>query len=51
MGTIEFQELRGPDALSHLEQIAKLRIEVFSEWPYIYDGDFEYETTYLKTYF
>lgn len=31
-------------------EVAKLRICVFREWPYIYDGDLEYEAQYLKPY-
>lgn len=30
--------------------LAKLRIEVFFEWPYLYEGNLEYEKEYLKTY-
>ena len=28
-------------------QFARLRIEVFRDWPYLYDGDFAYEERYL----
>ncbi len=34
----------------HLEALAALRIEVFREFPYLYDGSLEYEKNYLKTY-
>ena len=30
-----------------LPQFAQLRIEVFRDWPYLYDGDFAYEERYL----
>jgi GNAT superfamily N-acetyltransferase len=30
--------------------IARLRIEVFRAWPYLYDGDDDYERGYLDTY-
>ena len=30
--------------------IARLRIEIFRAWPYLYDGDAEYEQRYLQTY-
>lgn len=30
--------------------LAALRIEVFRDWPYLYDGDMAYETAYLATY-
>ena len=34
----------------YLHDLAKLRIEVFREFPYLYDGSLEYEKTYLETY-
>ena len=34
----------------YLHDLAKLRIEVFREFPYLYDGSPEYEKTYLETY-
>jgi GNAT superfamily N-acetyltransferase len=33
-----------------LDQAARLRIAVFREWPYLYDGDAAYERRYLATY-
>ena len=30
-----------------LADVARLRIEVFREWPYLYDGSLDYEQTYL----
>lgn len=48
---ILYTELRGQEALEYLEPLARLRISVFREWPYLYDGDMAYETKYLKTYF
>jgi len=34
----------------NIEEIARLRINIFKEYPYLYDGDFEYETRYLKKF-
>jgi len=34
----------------HIDAIARLRIAVFREWPYLYDGDLAYERTYLSRY-
>ncbi|HNR91349.1 MAG TPA: GNAT family N-acetyltransferase [Dokdonella sp.] len=34
----------------HLDDVARLRIEVFRDFPYLYDGDVGYEATYLATY-
>lgn len=44
-------EMRGPEAAHYIEEISKLRITVFHEYPYLYEGDFEYEKNYLRTYF
>lgn len=33
-----------------LDDLARLRIAVFRDWPYLYDGDTEYESDYLRTY-
>ncbi|MGD9867321.1 MAG: GNAT family N-acetyltransferase [Hyphomicrobiales bacterium] len=30
--------------------IARLRIQVFRDWPYLYDGDLDYEHGYLSTF-
>jgi hypothetical protein len=34
----------------YIPDIARLRIEVFREFPYLYDGTLDYESTYLRTY-
>lgn len=34
----------------YLDAVAKLRIEVFRDWPYLYDGDPAYEREYLDAY-
>jgi len=33
-----------------LDDVARLRIAVFRSYPYLYDGDLEYERRYLQTY-
>lgn len=33
-----------------LDDVAQLRISVFRDWPYLYDGSLEYERDYLQTY-
>ena len=38
------------DIRRHLEAVAALRIEVFRDWPYLYDGDSAYEREYLEAY-
>jgi len=34
----------------YLNDLAHLRIEVFREFPYLYDGDLDYEQHYLESY-
>ena len=41
---------RGRDVVPHLGDVARLRIEVFRAFPYLYDGDVGYETDYLASY-
>nr|WP_261368337.1 GNAT family N-acetyltransferase [Pseudosulfitobacter koreense] len=33
-----------------LGDVARLRIAVFRDWPYLYDGDLDYERRYLATF-
>lgn len=33
-----------------LDDVARLRVVVFRDWPYLYDGDFGYEQDYLRAY-
>ena len=40
--------LRGDAIAEHIAQIAKLRIDIFREYPYLYDGDWDYEENYLR---
>lgn len=40
----------GAALLNCLDELAHLRIRVFRDWPYLYDGDMAYEARYLKTY-
>ncbi len=42
--------LTGPALAAALEDVARLRIAVFRDWPYLYDGDLDYERGYLQTY-
>lgn len=42
--------LKGQDILPYIPELAKLRIEIFKSYPYLYDGDLDYEYTYLNTY-
>lgn len=40
----------GDELRARLDDLARLRIEVFRAWPYLYDGDMEYERDYLQRY-
>lgn len=42
--------LTGEAVTGVLENLARLRITVFRDWPYLYDGDEGYEREYLKAY-
>lgn len=33
-----------------LDDVAALRIAVFRDWPYLYDGDLDYERRYMQSY-
>jgi len=47
---VTFQSFRGAECAEVLPDVAALRIRLFREWPYLYDGDMDYETEYLKVY-
>lgn len=48
--TLEVRPLRGEALGAALEDVARLRITVFRAWPYLYDGDMDYERRYLEVY-
>lgn len=41
---------RGAEVAAHLADVARLRIAVFRDFPYLYDGNEDYERKYLKAY-
>lgn len=41
---------RDPDLRGYIPDLARLRIEVFKAFPYLYDGSAAYEEAYLETY-
>ncbi len=47
---LTLHDLHGEALEPWLEGLGKLRIAVFREYPYLYDGTLEYEMDYLKTY-
>lgn len=48
--SLRYEILTGADVAAALDDLARLRIEVFREWPYLYDGDMEYERGYMRSY-
>lgn len=50
MATIDIRVVTGHEVDPFIPQLARLRITVFREFPYLYDGDEAYERRYLQTY-
>jgi GNAT superfamily N-acetyltransferase len=47
---LSIRRFSGVQLGSYIEAIARLRIAVFRDFPYLYDGTMEYERNYLQTY-
>ena len=50
MATAKLERFTGEAMLPHLDAVARLRIAVFRDWPYLYAGDMAYERDYLAAY-
>ncbi len=50
MGDIRYQTLHGAAICEQLQPLATLRLTVFRDWPYLYEGTLDYERQYLETY-
>jgi GNAT superfamily N-acetyltransferase len=48
--TLAIRALTGGEILGAIGALADLRIRVFAEWPYLYDGDLAYEAEYLREF-
>ncbi|NHN84070.1 GNAT family N-acetyltransferase [Acetobacter musti] len=48
--SITVETMTGTAIEPFLPDLARLRITVFREWPYLYDGDVAYEEKYLQLY-
>jgi len=48
--TVQIISLTGDALESAIDDLARLRIDVFRAYPYLYDGDPAYERDYLKAY-
>ncbi len=47
---LRLERLSGEKLNQYIPELARLRIQVFRDWPYLYDGDLAYEEKYLRTY-
>jgi len=47
---IHVERKSGKALIPYIPELARLRIEVFRDFPYLYDGTIEYEQKYLQTY-
>ena len=47
---VTVSRLTGEALATRLDDLAKLRIEVFRAWPYLYKGTMAYERQYLPRY-
>lgn len=50
MTNLHLESLHGTGIERHLDALAALRIRVFHDWPYLYEGSLDYERKYLRTY-
>lgn len=50
MHDLRVEVVCGPDIGDRIDDVARLRIHVFRDWPYLYDGNADYEAQYLATY-
>ena len=50
MGELTVQRFKGTHSLAYIDKLAELRIKVFREYPYLYQGNLDYEKNYLRTY-
>lgn len=50
MSGIRIERLTGARLSAHLPDVARLRIEVFRAFPYLYVGDLDYEARYIASF-
>lgn len=48
--SLDIRPLSRAELTTHIDDVAQLRIAVFRDWPYLYDGDLDYERSYLRPY-
>lgn len=47
---IKIELVSGSEVIHYVSVLTQLRIEVFREWPYLYEGSLEYEKNYLSKF-
>lgn len=47
---IDVRALTPAEIDAHTDDVARLRIAIFRDWPYLYDGNLDYEREYVKSY-
>jgi hypothetical protein len=47
---IRIELFEGKDVTPFIDQISHLRIQIFREYPYLYQGDLDYEKNYMAAY-
>src|SRR3990167_4137978 len=40
----------GKDSADYIEAVSRLRIQIFKEYPYLYEGELDYERRYMQGY-
>lgn len=50
MTALRIERVTGAEVLRYIDDLARLRIEVFREFPYLYEGSLDYERRYLESY-
>lgn len=48
--SLRVERLTGSALADAVPELARLRMTVFRDWPYLYDGTFAYEQNYLATF-
>ena len=50
MSGLAFRTVAGAEVPPFIPALARLRIAVFRDWPYLYEGNQAYEERYLRIY-
>ena len=48
--TLRIDSLTGAAMRAAIPELARLRVAVFRDWPYLYDGTIDYESAYLRRF-